>query len=550
MRVMLCDKNATCLDFAAQISDLLFKLRGKPSMLRAFLAVCVLICFGQVEANQYLIHQNSGVPGENTKILNGVDDPDACQAACTMESAFVCRSADFSKSQKVCILSTFSLVESGGLGLRTDYPGNPWDHFERAYLPIPNAGLPGHNDRILHDQTVSECEKACSNNETFYCRSFDFKSTSIGTPQKGTCYLSRKSARQVPLKTDYPGNPFVHYERQRVFNFIDENSQSGTHSSFGKPEGWITQASEKWMSYLPDDIKLSDISIPGTHDSATSDYRGGVVGVVTQDWSVKEQLNAGIRHLDLRLRAEIRNNKWVFDLQHGNYYLGITLDDVLKDVGEFLSANPTETILFNWQYQGRDTHKGAREVVWRQYLLNYPWLRMENSWVKDSIGIASSYQRMDGVTLGQVRGLMVNFLHEFHTTTTSNTNGNVSKTITYRVKNDYYQNCYQVYNLQTEPLGGCDGRNTARKVSLNRKVRLVEELLQKTSESPRNTWAFNALSGSTGLIPRTVSNRTNPAAYDKLAKVCGVNPSRVGLIWMDYPGEKLIYRIIKCNFGR
>ena len=58
------------------------------------------------------------------------------------------------------------------------------------------------------------------------------------------------------------------------------------------------------MSNLPDDLILSDMSIPGTHDTMTSHSLKCVMtpGCNTQNWQLEDQLKNGIRFLDIRLR--------------------------------------------------------------------------------------------------------------------------------------------------------------------------------------------------------------------------------------------------------
>lgn len=76
--------------------------------------------------------------------------------------------------------------------------------------PLPcimtaNAAISGHNYHSLSNQTVGSCSVACR--EAAFCKTFDFHK---GT---GICDLSDKAASDVGgLKTDYPGNPYDHYD--------------------------------------------------------------------------------------------------------------------------------------------------------------------------------------------------------------------------------------------------------------------------------------------------------------------------------------------------
>lgn len=95
---------------------------------------------------------------------------------------------------------------------------------------------------------------------------------------------------------------------------------------------------EKWMSLVSDDKKLSDITIPGTHNTCA--HKVNFIAKC-QNTSVSEQLKSGIRFLDIRCRHI--NDR--FDLHHGISYLGSTFETMKNDCYEFLTRNPSETIV-------------------------------------------------------------------------------------------------------------------------------------------------------------------------------------------------------------
>jgi len=59
----------------------------------------------------------------------------------------------------------------------------------------------------------------------------------------------------------------------------------------------------QWMSKLKDDTPLSILSIPGTHNSVT--YRSALPSVRCQAVNVTEQLENGVRFLDIRGQPDI-----------------------------------------------------------------------------------------------------------------------------------------------------------------------------------------------------------------------------------------------------
>ena len=67
-----------------------------------------------------------------------------------------------------------------------------------------------------------------------------------------------------------------------------------------------------WMSGLSDDTKLCDINIPGTHDSGTTYTTAVISGIIAscQDDTIPEQLQKGIRYLDIRCDGDL-------DINHG-----------------------------------------------------------------------------------------------------------------------------------------------------------------------------------------------------------------------------------------
>ncbi|MCT3896971.1 phosphatidylinositol-specific phospholipase C [Elizabethkingia anophelis] len=97
-----------------------------------------------------------------------------------------------------------------------------------------------------------------------------------------------------------------------------------------------------WMSALQDNISLSQISVPGTHDSgATVEFPSGTAK--TQNLTIAEQLSIGVRFLDIRCR-HIDDS---FAIHHGPVYQKLNFDDVLNAVYAFLDSHPTETVIMS-----------------------------------------------------------------------------------------------------------------------------------------------------------------------------------------------------------
>lgn len=118
------------------------------------------------------------------------------------------------------------------------------------------------------------------------------------------------------------------------------NSSAVNFSVYEKVQQW---SEATWMKGIEDSRSLARMSIPGTHESgAVFSPDGDILGVViTQDQSITQQLNSGIRFLDIRCRV-INDSLMV---HHDSVYQNISFGDVLVDCGSFLKVNPSETIL-------------------------------------------------------------------------------------------------------------------------------------------------------------------------------------------------------------
>lgn len=108
-----------------------------------------------------------------------------------------------------------------------------------------------------------------------------------------------------------------------------------------------------WMENIPDETKLSSMSIPGTHDSCTQNVDMRYI-FQCQDASIATQLKYGYRYLDMRLVLEKRSGQETLVLKHNiarckvsdsPFARTLTLADVLKDVYAFLNEHPSETVI-------------------------------------------------------------------------------------------------------------------------------------------------------------------------------------------------------------
>ncbi|MGH7883789.1 MAG: phosphatidylinositol-specific phospholipase C, partial [Candidatus Dormibacteraceae bacterium] len=102
-----------------------------------------------------------------------------------------------------------------------------------------------------------------------------------------------------------------------------------------------------WMRYVPDDASVMTLSIPGTHNSCCI---SGLLGVgKTQELDLSDQLNAGIRFLDIRF-THYQDNLCV---HHDVICTEKSYVDILTICFNFLKRYPSETILISVEDESR-----------------------------------------------------------------------------------------------------------------------------------------------------------------------------------------------------
>lgn len=149
-----------------------------------------------------------------------------------------------------------------------------------------------------------------------------------------------------------------------------------------------------WMKELHNDWPLTVLSIPGTHNSPTC--HTALPSVRCQYVGVPEQLQNGVRFLDIRVSAEPDND--TLTLVHsvfpvsltGNKYFG----DMCNDIYEFLERNPSETVIMSIKREG--SGKATDQQMSKYLKKSYVDKKRDRWWTEPKIP-----------KLGQARGRIV-----------------------------------------------------------------------------------------------------------------------------------------------
>jgi 1-phosphatidylinositol phosphodiesterase len=115
-------------------------------------------------------------------------------------------------------------------------------------------------------------------------------------------------------------------------------------SSVTGPPAIPPQSLSRWMSTIQGTKQLSELSIPGSHDSCAQ-REWFPATAKCQVLSISDQLSAGVRFLDIRCRNV--HNK--FEVFHGPIDQKISFQTVLSTCLEFLKIHPSECVILSVQ---------------------------------------------------------------------------------------------------------------------------------------------------------------------------------------------------------
>eukprot|EP00794_Sanderia_malayensis_P011008 gene11008-12171_t len=143
-----------------------------------------------------------------------------------------------------------------------------------------------------------------------------------------------------------------------------------------------------WMSNLPEPLQkkpITDLCIPGSHDSGTFylDKNSNIAPdesktikvlvrifgkiakniiyrwSVTQDLNLTEQLEHGVRYLDLRVAYEPKVKD--FRAVHGLY--GLTYKELFGEIADFLNKHPKEIVILDFNHLMSFNQGASQELI-------------------------------------------------------------------------------------------------------------------------------------------------------------------------------------------
>lgn len=119
--------------------------------------------------------------------------------------------------------------------------------------------------------------------------------------------------------------------------------------SSGEDPSWPDEIPpQDWLSYIDDATYVSRLTIPGTHDAATSTCQ--VPAGKCQVLTIAEQLDAGVRAFDLR--PSMDDNSTLGNIYHSILDTGVSMSGAMSVFDSFLlAAHPGEFVIVLMRYE-------------------------------------------------------------------------------------------------------------------------------------------------------------------------------------------------------
>ncbi|WP_138429826.1 phosphatidylinositol-specific phospholipase C domain-containing protein [Fodinibius saliphilus] len=135
-----------------------------------------------------------------------------------------------------------------------------------------------------------------------------------------------------------------------------------------------------WLAGISDSKSIAEINLPGTHDSAAINTTVHTP-YACHNMSITDQLNGGIRVLDVRLKVNKKDGKYKFITCHGDIGSSTGVNEyqsfptLLDECKNFLNNNGSETVIMSLKIDDWAGHDGDQSNVLKaleKLLSSYP----------------------------------------------------------------------------------------------------------------------------------------------------------------------------------
>lgn len=312
---------------------------------------------------------------------------------------------------------------------------------------------------------------------------------------------------------------------------------------------------EDWMGWVENEAYISQLSIPGTHDSATGQGFTGFLGTIagntsalTQGKTIAEQWDCGVRAFDLR--PALNGNS--LEIYHGVCQTKISLAGALDVICAKLDEHPTEfaIILTRHETDGDSNNAG--------------WADAMASLLNDEKYASHMAAYNPALTVQQMRGKFVMLSRDSFTSDKVGFVSGWSHSSDFASQQNVTARCGSASGrLFVQDFYDCTG-TSADQTKVNAVTTMNDFAAQLCENaSHKNTWVINHTSGYTKSASsngnRDMAYKANTALLATLT-TSDHKHAPTGIVMMDFAGveessgyqtngQSLVNTIIAQNYG-
>lgn len=300
-----------------------------------------------------------------------------------------------------------------------------------------------------------------------------------------------------------------------------------------------TARTSSWMACIPQNIFYRMLSIPGSHDAATSSASS--LGK-TQNKTIEEQLYLGVRAFDLRPSGKDPSN---LEIKHASVGTGVTLSDAINTMKTYLQTHDSECLFAFIHCE--EPSIGSVSTSEKQ-----TWSNSVYTLVKAAVDGGYALKALTSETkFTDCRGKII-FIYRDDLTGTTQVynagkiawNDNIARTVYLRGTNgnemtDFKVSYQDIYNkdAQGESTAGLSGyfQQKAGVTSTNAKIEMVKRYIDFADQSTERMLILNFASYAGSLTNNPGDNASSimPDVNEYIVS----KHERVGIIFSDYVDE-------------
>lgn len=313
-----------------------------------------------------------------------------------------------------------------------------------------------------------------------------------------------------------------------------------------------------WMACVPQNIHLHMLSIPGSHDAATSSVTLLPSSSKTQNVTIAEQLSLGVRAFDLRPSASSD-----LEIKHGSAGTGVTLAQAVEAMHTYLTSNPSECIFatLHLELPTSGSVSDTEKANWSDNVHNIVKGAVDGGYALEALTSATRFTAC--------RGKIV-FIYRDDLTGSNTTynaakvawNDNIARTVLLRGTNgneqtDFLVSYQDIYSNASEETSsaGLSGyfQQKGGVTDSNAKIEMVKRYIDDAhgSTDRRLFLNFSSYAGGTASNVSDLAGAIMPSVNQYLAG----KSERVGIIFSDfvdatYGGYNFTSLMVAHNFKR